>query len=229
MASATFHANFLDQRLRSSRVKRNVYVHSTMYIVKNTMYVVFTPKFARNTAWYRPKLFISGAIRSTLILCAFELQRPWISPTTSLLHRNAIVVNFWTACLTCLGVTGCWTTNTISRGISTLVPTNVLANHEFARSFSPGISHIQNQWLLFTTYPQWIAPTGMKKPLENPATAAMTGERRSALIGKAQMRAISRAIHVWFRQMLTTRTCRYTRKLYALWLISCKIKKHFAQ
>ena len=100
---------------RSSRVKRNAYVHSTMYIVKNTMYMVFTPKFACNTAWYHPKLFISSAIRSTLILCAFELHCPWISPTTSLLHWNAIVVNFWTACLTCLGVTGCWPTNTISR------------------------------------------------------------------------------------------------------------------
>ena len=56
------------------------------------------------------------------------------------------------------------------------------------------------------SHPQLSAPMGMKKPLVNPATAAMTGERRNALTGKAQIREISRAIQVWFRQMLTTRT-----------------------
>lgn len=55
--------------------------------------------------------------------------------------------------------------------------------------------HVQNQNRFFNTYPQCIAPIGMKKPLENPVIDAMTGERRSAFTGKAQMRAISRATH----------------------------------
>ena len=55
-------------------------------------------------------------------------------------------------------------------------------------------------------YPQCMTPTGMKKPLENPATADMIGERRNAIPGTAQIRAIRRAIQVWFRAMLTMRT-----------------------
>jgi hypothetical protein len=51
-----------------------------------------------------------------------------------------------------------------------------------------------------------MTPMGMKKPLENPATADMTGERRNAISGTEQMRAMRRAIQVWFRAMLTTRT-----------------------
>ena len=52
------------------------------------------------------------------------------------------------------------------------------------------------KWGFKYSHPQFNAPMGIKKPLVNPATAAMTGERRRALTGKAQMRAVSRAIHV---------------------------------
>ena len=45
----------------------------------------------------------------------------------------------------------------------------------------------------------------MKKPLENPAVAEMTWESRNGS-GTAQMRAMRRAIQVWFRAMLTKRT-----------------------
>ena len=51
-----------------------------------------------------------------------------------------------------------------------------------------------------------MSPTGIRKPLENPATAEMTWEKRNAVVGTAQMRAMRRAIQVWFRAMLTRRT-----------------------
>ena len=72
------------------------------------------------------------------------------------------------------------------------------------------------------SHPQWSVPMGIKKPLVNVATAAMTEERRNDLTGKEQMRAISRAIQVWFREMLTRRTWRYTRKSYDSWFINCQ-------
>ena len=50
-----------------------------------------------------------------------------------------------------------------------------------------------------------MTPIGMKKPLENPATAEMTGERRNAIPGREQMRAMRSAIQVWFRAILTMR------------------------
>ena len=50
-----------------------------------------------------------------------------------------------------------------------------------------------------------MTPTGIKKPLENPATADMTGDRRKAIPGTEQVRAMRRAIQVWFRAMLTMR------------------------
>ena len=56
--------------------------------------------------------------------------------------------------------------------------------------------------------------TGMKKPLVNPATMEMTGERRIALSGKEQMRAMRRAVQVWLRAMFTTTNWPNTRTLY---------------
>lgn len=52
----------------------------------------------------------------------------------------------------------------------------------------------------------------MKKPLVNPATLEMTGERRTALVGKAQIRAMSREIQDWFREIFTTTTCIKVKK-----------------
>ena len=54
-------------------------------------------------------------------------------------------------------------------------------------------------------YPQWRTPIGIKKPLLKPATADMTWARRNGS-GMAQMRAMRRAIQVWFRAILTTTT-----------------------
>ena len=62
------------------------------------------------------------------------------------------------------------------------------------------------------SYPQCRTPTGMKKPLVNPAIAETTGDRRNATSsGKPQTRAMRRAIQVWFKATLTTRTWRNTR------------------
>ena len=54
---------------------------------------------------------------------------------------------------------------------------------------------------------------GIKKPLVNPATLEITGERRTALLGKAQMRAMSREIQAWFREIFTTTTWTKVKKL----------------
>ena len=54
------------------------------------------------------------------------------------------------------------------------------------------------------TYTHGMSLTGMKKPLVNPATLEMTGDRRMALSGKEQMRAMRRAVQVWLRAMFTT-------------------------
>lgn len=67
---------------------------------------------------------------------------------------------------------------------------------------------------MIVTHAQLSAPTGMKKPLANPATVATGGEILTAKPGKAQMIAMSIAIQVWFKAMLITVTCRYTRMSY---------------
>lgn len=56
------------------------------------------------------------------------------------------------------------------------------------------------------TYPQCRAPTGMKNPLENPNVAESAGEIRKDFTGKAQIRAISKAIQHWLREIFTTTT-----------------------
>ena len=63
------------------------------------------------------------------------------------------------------------------------------------------------------TYAHGISLTGMKKPLVNPATLEMTGDRRTALLGKEQMRAMRRAVQVWLRAMFTTTNWPNTRRL----------------
>ena len=60
----------------------------------------------------------------------------------------------------------------------------------------------------------------IKKPLVNPATELITGDKRNAILGNAQSANISRAIHVWLRAMLTTNTCKYTSKLYDFAIIT---------
>ena len=56
---------------------------------------------------------------------------------------------------------------------------------------------------------------GMKNPLVKPATLEMMGDKRKALMGKAQMRAMSRAVQVWLRaRLITITTCPNTSKLY---------------
>ena len=47
---------------------------------------------------------------------------------------------------------------------------------------------------------------GMKNPLVKPATLDTMGEKRNALMGKAQMSAMSRAVQVWLRARLTITT-----------------------
>ena len=64
------------------------------------------------------------------------------------------------------------------------------------------------------TYGHGMFLTGMKKPLVNPATLEMTGDRRIALSGKEQMRAMRRAVQVWLRAMFTTTNWPNTRTLY---------------
>jgi hypothetical protein len=44
---------------------------------------------------------------------------------------------------------------------------------------------------------------GMKKPLVNPATADNTGESRRDFFWNVRMSQMSRAVHVWFRAVLT--------------------------
>ena len=44
---------------------------------------------------------------------------------------------------------------------------------------------------------------GMKNPLVNPATADNTGASRRDFFGNVRMSEMSRAVHVWFRAMLT--------------------------
>ena len=44
---------------------------------------------------------------------------------------------------------------------------------------------------------------GMKNPLVNPATADNTGESRRDFFWNVRMSQMSRAVHVWFRAMLT--------------------------
>lgn len=54
--------------------------------------------------------------------------------------------------------------------------------------------HVLSQSVVVYTYPQCMSWMGIKKPLVNPATLEITGERRTALLGKAQMRAMRREI-----------------------------------
>ena len=71
------------------------------------------------------------------------------------------------------------------------------------------------------THPQCMSWMGMKKPLVNPATLEMTGDRRTALLGKAQIRAMSREIQAWFSEMFTTTTCTKVKKSYDWELTNC--------
>jgi len=58
------------------------------------------------------------------------------------------------------------------------------------------------------THQGGVKSRGIKKPLVNPATELITGDKRNAKLGNAQRTNISSAIHVWLRAMLTTNTCR---------------------
>ena len=55
---------------------------------------------------------------------------------------------------------------------------------------------------------------GTKNPLVKPATLEMTGERRNAIFGKAQMTKMSRATQVWLRARLTSNTWPKTQMSY---------------
>ena len=118
-------------------------------------YADFTRNFARITARYRPKPFISGAIenkrqkgalrscaRSNLRLLSFNvpeyraLQAYFNVETPALLNFEPFVPARF-------GVTGCRTV-IISRTIARycVVPTNARANRAFTRSFSPGLKAV---------------------------------------------------------------------------------------
>ena len=120
----------------------------TVYCQK---YAVFTPNFARITARYRSKPFISGAIenkvkkgalwfcvRSNLRLLGFD--DPEYHPLQACLNvETPPSLIFEPLAPVRLGVTGRWTVNIscISADIC-VVPTNASANRVFAWSFSPG-------------------------------------------------------------------------------------------
>ena len=117
-------------------------------------YAIFPTNFARITARYRPKPFISGAIenkvkKGALRFCACSNLRllsfndPEYRPLQACLNVETLSSFIFEPLAPArLGVTWRWTVN-ISRISADIrvVPTNARANHVFAQSFSPGHLH----------------------------------------------------------------------------------------
>ena len=109
-------------------------------------YTVFTPNFACITTWYRPKPFISGAIKNkvkkgALQFCACSNLRllsfndPEYRPLLACFNIETPSI-FEPLVPMRLGVTGCWMVNVSRISVDVhVVPTNARTNYVFVRSF----------------------------------------------------------------------------------------------
>lgn len=75
------------------------------------------------------------------------------------------------------------------------------------------------------THTQGVSSRGIKKPLVNPATLDMIGDRRNAYEGKAEIINMRRDIQVWLRAIATTTSWRKTVALQYVIFTSCKYNK----